>query len=72
MANVTKIKMNPSMTTINFIPNVAFSSDMERFENGRMKSKNITPAIEFKAVDTVLKRINNLIIILMTIANRVG
>lgn len=45
------------MKTIIFIRKASFTSGIGLFQRGRMKSINITPAIEFKPVEIELKEI---------------
>lgn len=47
--------MIPKMTTIIFIYNAALFSEISFLRSGRTKSSKITPVMEFRPVDIVLK-----------------
>lgn len=60
-ASITK--MHPNMTTIIFIQNDAFASDIGFLHKGLIKSIRMTPVMEFRPVDIVLTENTNKVLI---------
>ena len=48
------------MSTADFIIQLAFSSEIGSLNNGRRKSSNITPHIEFRPVDIELEKMSKI------------
>lgn len=56
--NTSATHIAPMMSTTHFIIQLAFSSEIGSLNNGRKKSSNITPHIEFNPVDIELKKVD--------------